>query len=80
MDWYAEMAIQRHNERVREIERYALLRQITASTKDRPGRLDKGLSVLGRWMVGAGRRLQAHYCGDADSLDGVYIRASVLTR
>ena len=28
MDWYAEMSIERHNERVREIERYAFLRQL----------------------------------------------------
>jgi len=80
MDWYADMAVQRHRERVREIERYAFLRQIAASTKSRSGKIDKGLSVLGRWMVGTGKRLQAHYCGEKDSLDSQYIKPSLLTR
>jgi len=80
MDWYAEMSIERHNERVRDIERYAFLRQVSAATKSRSGKLDRGLSVLGRWMVGTGKRLQAQYRGEADSLDGQCIKPSLLTR
>lgn len=78
MDWYAEQALERHKERVREIERYAFIQHARAVVrKETP--LDKALLVLGRWLVGVGKRLQARRAVEAD-LTGVYNAPSMLAR
>ena len=76
MNLYAEQAIELHKERVREIERYIFVEHANASLKSGPGPLDRGLALLGRWMIGAGRRLQARQCIGADTGTAYYLPLS----
>lgn len=80
MDWYAEQAMERHRERIRDLERYVLLRQINMSLKRGPGPLDKSFTIVGRWLVGVGKRLQARACVGADEIGSQYIQSPHLTR
>jgi hypothetical protein len=82
MDWYAEQAMEMHKERMREIERYFLLQQALAALKRDagPGRLDRGLLVLGQWMVGAGKRLQARHSACVEQVATFNVPLSTLTR
>ena len=73
MDWYSEQAIERHRERVREIERYILVEQARALTRRDRALVDKALWVVGRWLVAAGRRLQARCAVRADSASALNV-------
>ena len=79
MDWYSEQAIERHRERVREIERYILVEQARALTRKDKALMDKALWVVGRWLVAAGRRLQARRAASADSASALNV-PSLLSR
>jgi hypothetical protein len=82
MDWYAEQAMEIHRERMREVERHFLLQQARAALKPDtgPGRLDKGLLVLGQWMVSAGKRLQARHTTCMEQVATFNIPLSTLTK
>ncbi len=80
MDWYAEQALEQHKERVREIERYILFQQVRASLKMGPGPLDKSFTMLGRWLVGVGKRLEARHHAGSCEIGVQYIQSPHRTR
>ncbi len=80
MDWYAEQAIERHRERVRELERYILVEQARSLTRRDRALVDKALWVVGRWLVAAGRRLQARRAVCVDAASALHVPSSLLSR
>lgn len=80
MDWYGEQAIERHRDRVRDIERYILVEQARSLTREDRALVDKALWVVGRWLVGIGKRLQARHTVCADSIGTYCVPSSILSR
>lgn len=82
MDWYVEQAMEIHRERMREIERYVLLRQARAELKrdTGPGPLDRSIWLVGRWLVIAGRRLQTRHSACVEQVATFNVPLSTLTR
>ena len=80
MDWYAMIATELQQERVKEIERYIQARQILALVKRDASPVDKMVLAFGRWMVSEGKRLQARRDTCLETANALYIPSPRVTR